>query len=89
MVIKVQRGDTIVSIANRYHTTVQAIIDVNDLQSREVHVGARLLVNGYLTHVWMPSDTLEEVAKRYCVTKQAIEVADGEMAIGHPIIIPV
>jgi len=40
----VQRGDTLFSLARRYDTTVDAILDLNDRRSTDIQVGQRLRV---------------------------------------------
>ncbi|MEZ4682828.1 MAG: LysM peptidoglycan-binding domain-containing protein [Caldilineaceae bacterium] len=41
----VQRGDTLSTIARRYDTTVQALMQVNHLQSTTIYVGQRLTIS--------------------------------------------
>lgn len=43
----VRRGDTLGSIAKRFHTTVTKIREMNDLGSSELRIGQRLVVGGH------------------------------------------
>lgn len=89
MIERVEKGDTIASIAARYHTTEADIIERNRLASSQVHVGMRLWVVGYLWHVWMPDDTLPKVCARYGVDERDVMRANGQYTIGKRIKIPV
>ena len=40
----VERGDTLFSLARRYGTTVQAILDLNEQRSTDIRIGQRLRV---------------------------------------------
>ena len=41
---RVQQGDSLWEIAKRYYTTVQEIMQLNELTSEEVKVGDKLLL---------------------------------------------
>ena len=87
----VQRGDTLYSIARRYGTTVQAIMNTNGLKNRNyIWVGQRLTIPGSGggsssggstatggTYVVRRGDTLSAIAWRHGTTVQAIMNANG------------
>ena len=49
----------------------------------------RLVVHGYLTHVWLSTDDVDGVALRYGVTAVRIEAANDRLAVGCVVKIPV
>ncbi len=60
----VEKGDTLKSIADKFHTTMQVLIVINGLES-EVKAGEYIVVekiDGELYYV-KPGDTLEKIAK--------------------------
>jgi LysM repeat protein len=86
----VQQGETLISIAKQYGTTVEAIMKANDLISLAIYVGQELLIpvppDGAPTptprrrpvvHVVQPGEYLEIIAERYGVTVRAIKEANG------------
>jgi len=89
----VQRGDTLYSIARRYGTTVQAVMNANGLTNRNfIWVGQRLTIPGASSgggsssgggttsggvYVVRRGDTLYSIARRYGTTVQAIMNANG------------
>ena len=94
----VQAGETLGSIAKQYGTTVEAIMQANNLTSLAIYVGQELLVpvpaDSYLTptprrhqvvHVVQPGEYLEIIAERYGVTVRAImEANDLTSDVIHP-----
>ncbi|MGQ9627089.1 MAG: LysM peptidoglycan-binding domain-containing protein [Anaerolineae bacterium] len=76
----VKRGDTLYSIARRYGTTVNALINANNLPSAMIYIGQRLIIPGgkpgpapeshpgMTRYIVQPGDTLEAIARRYGVT---------------------
>ena len=89
MIVRVDKGDTLAAIAERYHTNEADIVERNRLENMQVHVGMRLWVVGYLWHVWMPDDTLPKVCARYAVNEQDVRRVNGQFSIGKRIKIPV
>lgn len=72
----VQRGDTLSSIAMRFGTSVQTLVNLNDIQNPNlIYVGQVLTIPGVntttreeITYVVRPGDTLSEIALRYGVS---------------------
>jgi len=69
----VMPGDTLWSIANRFNTTVNDLINANQLTSNVLLVGQILKIptipsTGEITYTVMPGDTLYNIAKRYQTT---------------------
>jgi len=86
----VQPGDTLFSIATRYHTTVAALKQLNNLSGDMIQVGQKLLVPTGDTaagislpvpmssaYVVQPGDTLYRIALRYGTTPRAILQLNG------------
>ena len=96
----VQRGDTLYSIANRFGTTVQAIVQANGI------VNPNLIFYGQV--LWIPSstgstgstvyivragDTLSSIARRYGTTYRVLATANGlyypyTIYVGQRLVIP-
>ncbi len=89
----VQPGETLFSIAQRYGTTVEAIVAANDIDNpRLIHPGQRLVIplpsptptatptpEGARIHVVKSGETLFSIAQRYGVTLAALSQANGIM----------
>lgn len=83
----VRRGDTLYSVARRYGTTVNAIMQANGLQnSNRIYVGQRLIVPTSATaqpaatsgtYVVQRGDTLSSIASRHGVSVQALARANN------------
>lgn len=80
----VVRGDTLYSLARRYSTTVDAIMQANWLTSPNIYVGQRLIISsspvppvGSTTYTVVGGDTLYSIAQRYGTTVEAIKAANG------------
>jgi LysM repeat protein len=89
MVVRIERGDSLDSLASKYHTTKEKIVDDNQLQDACVHIGQRLLVEGYLVHLWLPSDSLQSVCAKYGVAEANVKEANGRLEVGRIIKIPI
>ena len=89
MVIKPEKGETLATLAMRYHTSVEKIMADNALPAVELHTGVRLWIVGYLWHVWMPEDTVESVSARYGVPADVVRGANDRYAVGLRIKIPI
>ncbi|MCB0184320.1 MAG: LysM peptidoglycan-binding domain-containing protein, partial [Caldilineaceae bacterium] len=95
----VQRGDTLSSIAQRYATTVQALMRVNNLRTTNIYVGQRLTISvasdpnqPVIYYTVQRGDTLSSIAQRYNITVDAIRAANGltsnTIYIGQQLLIP-
>jgi LysM repeat protein len=76
-VYTVQRGDTLYSLARRFGTTVQAIMQTNGLASTAIFAGQRLFIPASqptpsVIHIVQRGETLTRIAIRYSTTVQAI-----------------
>lgn len=76
MVVKIEAGQTLQYIADRFHTTVSAICEENRLRDAEVAAGMRVVVHGYVILDKLPQQTLAEVCRRYCLDEQSARVLD-------------
>lgn len=74
----VNYGDTLWNIAQRYNTSVEAIMKLNRLPNDMISVGQTLLIpsNG-VYYVVRPGDTLWKIAHYYHTTVNAIKNANG------------
>ncbi|MHB1296734.1 MAG: LysM peptidoglycan-binding domain-containing protein [Anaerolineae bacterium] len=80
----VQPGDTLYSLAKRYGTTVQAIMQANGMMTYFLRSGSLIWIPaggtptaGPLVHIVQPGETLYAIAKRYNTTVMAIMSANG------------
>jgi LysM repeat protein len=80
----VVRGDTLYSIARRYGTSVEAIMQANSLANANIYVGQRLLIASSATpipgtsvYTVVRGDTLYSIARRYGTTVDAIMAVNG------------
>lgn len=84
----VERGDTLYSLARRYGTTVNAIVQANGLRNaNQIYVGQRLLISGAAVapsssasgsvHVVQRGENLFRIALRYGTTVQALAQANN------------
>lgn len=77
-------GETLFSIARRYGTTVDAIAHANGIPDpRQIYAGQRLVIPGALgpveswaTHVVMPGETLQGIARQYGLDWQTVARAN-------------
>jgi LysM repeat protein len=100
----VQWGDTLYSLAERFNTTVDAIVALNGLQNASyIRVGQVLQISGIASptpaqgvggeYTVQPGDTLYSIARRYGTTVEAIQSANGivnpwYIQVGQKLIIP-
>lgn len=80
----VQAGDTLYSLAQRYDTTVQAIMQANGMMSYEIRVGEVIWIPadgaappGPIVHIVQPGETLFSIAQQYGTTVWAIRMANN------------
>lgn len=96
----VRWGETLSSIATKYHVSVQALVQANDLRSANViYAGQRLTIpqeaaDSVTVHVVGPGESLISIARRYGVT--IWEIAERNsirnvnlVYIGQSLVIPV
>lgn len=73
----VQPGDTLVALAERYGTTVEAILAANSLTGTDLFAGATLVLPGAETYVVQPGDTLSDVALTTGVPVEELMALNG------------
>ncbi|MGI6380710.1 MAG: LysM peptidoglycan-binding domain-containing protein [Anaerolineae bacterium] len=80
----VQSGDTLYSLAKRFSTTVQAIMQANGMMSYFLRAGDEIWIPasgsppaGPLVHIVQPGETLYRIAQRYGTTVWAIMSANN------------
>ncbi|WP_461246818.1 LysM peptidoglycan-binding domain-containing protein [Treponema sp. R6D11] len=92
-------GDSLYLIAQKFNTTVQAIMQLNNLTSTNLSIGQVLMIPGgttppptEITHTVVSGDTLWNLAQRYGTTVQAImsrnNLTSTNLSIGQTLIIP-
>lgn len=79
----VQPGDTLYSLARRYSTTVQAIMQINGMMNYYLRAGQLIWIPasgppaaGPIVHIVQPGETLFSIAQQYKTTVWAIMVAN-------------
>ena len=70
-------GDTLVALAERYGTTVEAILAANNLVGTDLLAGATLTLPGAETYVVQPGDTLSDVALTTGVPVEELMALNG------------
>jgi len=80
----VQPGDTLYSLARRYNTSVQAIMQANGMMNTFLRAGSVIwipasgaLPAGPIVHIVQPGETLYSLARQYNTTVWAIMAANG------------
>jgi murein DD-endopeptidase MepM/ murein hydrolase activator NlpD len=92
---RVKSGDTLITIARRFHVTMMSIWWANDLKSKsDLHIGQRLVippVSGLVIKV-QDGDTLDSISARTGVSADDIATFNGltdrNLVIGQTLIIP-
>ncbi len=89
----VQRGDTLYSIAKRFETTVETLMQLNSLSDATLSVGQVLrLPARVVQHTVQRGDTLYSIARRYGSTVEAIQKENGlegtTLSLGQVLRIP-
>ena len=99
----VQKGDSLWSIANANNTTVDELVNLNDLVTNNIYVGQILQIpnsqqgnltppNMNNTYVVQKDDTLYSIALKYDTTPTAIinenNLASSTLSVGQTLIIP-
>ena len=103
IVYTVQLNDSLYKIANRFNTTIQEIVELNNLTTTELSVGQQLLIPGPGIGEDNPSDnetlytvqrgdSLWSIAQRFQTTVDAIKIANNlatnNLQIGQQLRIP-
>ena len=69
---RVQKGESILAIANKFNGLVGKIICDNNLK-KEIEEGDVILIESYENlYEFMPTDTLSSISKKFGVNKQEI-----------------
>ena len=64
----VKAGDTLWNIAKRYNTTVEKLMELNNLSTDLIMIGQKLIVPNDNIYVVKAGDTLWNIAKRHNTT---------------------
>ena len=88
-------GDSLYKIANRFNTTVNALIELNNLTSSALSIGQTLLIpktTSYLTYTVVSGDSLYKIANRFNTTVNEIinlnNLTSSTLSIGQILLIP-
>lgn len=90
----VQRGDSLYSISKKYKTTVQELIDLNNLENNTLSIGQKLKVPSIDEEIYIvqKGDTLWSISKKYNVSvnliKEKNNLTDNMLSINQQLIIP-
>lgn len=99
----VQKGDSLWSIANANNTTVDELVNLNDLVNNTIYVGQVLKIsnsgnsgtsndNVPMTYVVQKGDTLYSIAQKYSTTPSAIinknNLSSDYLTVGQVLTIP-
>lgn len=68
---EVNEGDSLWTIADEYNTTVEDLVDINDLDSNVIHPNQELMIEN--TYTVESGDTLTKIAKEYDVSVKDIK----------------
>jgi len=63
---EVQKGESLWELADKYNTTVDELVDINDLKSTVIHPKDVLIINN--TYSVKVGDTLNSISKEYDIT---------------------
>ncbi len=92
----VQKGDSLYKIANRFKTTVNEIVALNNLKSTLLSIGQRLLIPTDATanevYVVQKGDTLYGIARKLNTTVSEIQslnnLVSSTLSVGQKLLIP-
>ena len=94
LIYKVQKGDTLYSIANRYGVTVDELIELNNLKTNILSIDQQLLIPNIettSTYIVKPGDTLYSISRKYNVSLDSIiknnNLTSDILSIGQQLII--
>ena len=95
----VQKGDTLYGIANKYNTTVDKIVEYNNLPSTSLVIGQQILIpnvytesNKYDTYRVEKGDSLYKIANEYDTTVTELmeinNLSSNLLSIGQKLLVP-
>lgn len=95
----VQKGDTLYGIANKYNTTVDKIVEYNNLPSTSLVIGQQILIpnvytesNKYDTYIVEKGDSLYKIANEYDTTVTELmeinNLSSNLLSIGQKLLVP-
>lgn len=91
----VVKGDSLYTIANKFNTTVNEIINLNKLTSNILSIGQTLLIpttNNYQTYIVVSGDSLYKIANKFNTTvnkiKELNNLTSNLLSIGQTLLIP-
>ena len=79
----IKKGDTLYSIASRFNTSVDMILNINDIYSREyLRAGEEIIVpknqESYFTYYTVnQGDTLYQIARKYNINPSLLALLNG------------
>ncbi len=81
-VYKIKSGDTLEELANRFHTEIEKIMEINNLGNRAVRVGEELLIpdnqKQYFEYYTINrGDTLYGISRRYNINPELLASLNG------------
>lgn len=95
----VKSGDTLYNIANKYGTSINDIMLINNLTYADIVIGQKLLIpdDSYpldiVQYIVQPNDTLESISKSHnsCIQKiiEINNLSDSEISVGLLLLIPI
>ena len=73
----VKAGDSLWSIARAFDTTMEMLVELNDLPDRPLRIGEHLKVPAIASYTVQAGDTLWEIARRFNTTVSALAELNG------------
>ena len=67
-IYRIQKGDTLVNICERFNTTKENITRNNNEIPLYIGEFVEIIVNNYKTHIVKPTETLESISNKYNLT---------------------
>lgn len=93
MAYTVQPGDSLWSLARKFDTTMEVLIEINELPDRPLRAGEVIKVPALLRHTVKPGDTLWEIARTYRTDIESIAKLNGispddVLSVGTVLLLP-
>ena len=78
IIYRVEKKDTILSVANAFKVSPSYLIKLNRLNC-EIQAGDLLVINDNATYCYQvkPFETLEQVLNKFCLSKEEFESLNG------------